>query len=104
VAPSGASRGSAASGAVGPISLHGSFTLDAPADLFLDTDGWSRGFVFVNGFFLGRYSRVGPQRTLYVPGPLTRSGDNDLVVLELSHTTSTEARFVPGPLLGHLEE
>ncbi|NEE58665.1 beta-galactosidase, partial [Streptomyces sp. SID8455] len=34
--------------------------------------GWTRGFVWVNGFCLGRYWSAGPQETLYVPGPVLR--------------------------------
>ncbi|MET0303524.1 MAG: beta-galactosidase, partial [Microbacteriaceae bacterium] len=89
---------------VGPVALHGTFALDAASDLFLDTSGWTDGYAFVNGFFLGRYSQSGPQVTLYVPAPVTRQGDNDLLVLELDHTTSATAEFVSAPILGPLEE
>jgi beta-galactosidase len=88
----------------GPVALRGSFALDAASDLFLDTTGFENGYAFVNGFFLGRYSISGPQVTLYVPAPVTRAGDNDLLVLELDHTTSSSARFVAAPVLGPLEE
>ena len=48
------------------------------------TGPWRKGAVFVNGFNLGRFwpSR-GPQRHLYLPAPLLRGGDNELLVLEL---------------------
>ncbi len=39
----------------GPLAWTTEFTLDAPTDLFLDTAPWSKGYAFVNGFFLGRY-------------------------------------------------
>ena len=55
----------------------------------------------MNGFFLGRYWRRGPQRTLYVPGPVTRAGRNEIVVVELEAMTDTTARFVARPDLGH---
>jgi beta-galactosidase len=87
----------------GPVALRGEFALDRQSDLFLDTDAWSKGYAFVNGFFLGRYWRNGPQRTLYVPAPVTRAGDNVLVVLELE-SAAGPARFVPAPLLGHRDE
>ncbi|MFI0236751.1 beta-galactosidase family protein [Streptomyces sp. NPDC016845] len=45
--------------------------------------GWTRGLVWVNGFCLGRYWEVGPQRGLYVPGPVVRAGGNEVWVLEL---------------------
>jgi beta-galactosidase len=58
---------------------------------------------WLNGFHLGRYWRRGPQRTLYVPGPVLRAGGNELVVFETQAMTDPTARFVPGPLLGHTE-
>jgi len=87
--------------AVGPVGLRASFELDAPADLFLDTRGWGKGYAWVNGFFLGRYWRRGPQRTLYVPGPVTRAGANHVVIVELEQVTDATARFVARPDLGH---
>lgn len=47
---------------------------------------------------------AGPQRTLYVPGPLLRQGSNTLAVLELQGSTTRDARFVPGPDLGPEEK
>lgn len=41
--------------------------------------GWIKGVVFINGFNLGRYWNVGPQRTLYLPAPLLRSGRNEVI-------------------------
>ncbi|MDF2559026.1 MAG: beta-galactosidase [Microbacterium sp.] len=88
----------------GPLAWTAEFTLDAPADLFLDTAQWSKGYAFVNGFFLGRYWRNGPQGTLYVPAPVTRPGGNRLVVLELEQILEPLARFVEAPALGVTEE
>jgi beta-galactosidase len=88
----------------GPAAWRAEFTLERPGDLFLDTDAWSKGYAFVNGFFLGRYWRNGPTRTLYVPAPVTRSGANALVVLELEQLLSPVAAFVATPSLGAAEE
>lgn len=87
----------------GPVLLRASVEAEAAADLFLDTGEWGKGLVWLNGFPLGRYWRRGPQRTLYVPGPVVRAGANDLVVLELDTMLDPAARFVPRPLLGHTE-
>ena len=91
-------------GALGRALLRGTFELDAPADLFLDTTAWGKGFAFVNGFFLGRYWRNVPQQTLYVPAPVLRAGANEIVVLELEQAAELVARFVAQPELGQLEE
>ena len=88
----------------GPSAWTAEFDLDAAADLFLDTAAWSKGYAFVNGFFLGRYWRNGPQRTLYVPAPVTLAGRNSLVVLELEQLIAPVARFVESPSLGVTEE
>lgn len=41
--------------------------------------GWGKGVVFINGKNLGRYWSIGPQLTLYLPGPWLRSGNNQVV-------------------------
>ena len=86
----------------GPAFARFTFDLAAPSDLFLSTDGLGKGIAWLNGFCLGRYWSRGPQRTLYVPGPVTRRNDNELVVLELAAAGSV-AEFVARPDLGHTE-
>jgi beta-galactosidase len=68
---------------VAPVFAAFAADIEAPADGFLALPGWGRGFAWLNGFLLGRYDAVGPQRTLYAPAPLWRPGPNELVVLEL---------------------
>jgi beta-galactosidase len=87
--------------AVGPVGLRATFHLEEGADLFLDTRGWGKGYAWVNGFFLGRYWRRGPQRTLFVPAPVTRAGENRVVIVELEAVTDATARFLARPDLGH---
>lgn len=87
-----------------PGARRGAFELAAASDLFLDTDGWGKGYAFVNGFLLGRYWSNGPQQTLYVPGPVTRAGENSVVLLELERGKASAVRFVPGLRLGPTEE
>jgi len=82
----------------------GVFDLDAPSDLFLDTTGWGKGYVFVGDFLLGRYWSNGPQRTLYVPAPVTRAGSNAITVVEIEQPVPASARFVSAPSLGPLHE
>lgn len=45
---------------------------------WLCSQGWGKGVVFINGKNLGRYWSIGPQQTLYVPGPWLHSGDNQV--------------------------
>jgi beta-galactosidase len=61
----------------------GSFAPDTwinlwPEEEEVDASPWKKGVVFVNGFNLGRYWNAGPQRTLYVPGPLLKEGSNEV--------------------------
>ncbi|XP_018580116.1 beta-galactosidase-1-like protein 2 [Anoplophora glabripennis] len=55
---------------------------DEPQDTFLDMRKWTKGLVIVNGFPLGKYLMLGPQQTLYLPGPFLRKGTNDIVIFE----------------------
>ncbi|MEU6823167.1 beta-galactosidase family protein [Streptomyces atriruber] len=66
-----------------PGLYRGTVEVDSPGDAALELPGWTRGFVWVNGFNLGRYWSAGPQTTLYVPGPVLRAGANEVWVLEL---------------------
>uniref|UniRef100_A0A4W2D1W1 Beta-galactosidase-1-like protein 2 n=1 Tax=Bos indicus x Bos taurus TaxID=30522 RepID=A0A4W2D1W1_BOBOX len=53
-----------------------------PKDTFMSLQGWTKGVVFINGQNLGRYWNVGPQETLYVPGPWLKPGLNEIIVFE----------------------
>jgi beta-galactosidase len=88
---------------MGPFLAAGELDLEEPADLFLDTLHWGKGLVWVNGFLLGRYWRRGPQRTLVVPSPVTRTGRNDVVVLEFEAMAEPVIRTLAAADLGHTE-
>ncbi|RUS71509.1 hypothetical protein EGW08_020722 [Elysia chlorotica] len=79
----GQSAASKSHSVTGPALYRGTVRLSGqPADYFVRLEGWSKGVLFVNGFHLGRYWSQGPTRTLYLPGPLLREGDNQVVVFE----------------------
>ncbi|XP_052866830.1 beta-galactosidase-like [Anopheles cruzii] len=70
----------------GPVVLQAVF--DVPVadihDTYINMNGWGKGFIFVNGFNLGRYWPViGPQVTLYLPKELLKESGNTVVVVEL---------------------
>ncbi|KNH22286.1 beta-galactosidase [Arthrobacter sp. ZBG10] len=90
----------AAAGVPGPSVAFADFEVDEPGDRYLRLDGWTKGNAFVNGFNLGRYWSRGPQRTLYVPGPLLTPGRNELAILELHGSTTRTVQFVAAPDLG----
>ncbi|MGW6912918.1 glycoside hydrolase family 35 protein [Kitasatospora sp. NPDC054939] len=90
---------------VGPAFHRGTFDLDEPADTFVHLPGWTKGNVWVNGFHLGRYWSRGPQRSLYLPGPVLRPGPNEITVLELHTAPSDRSLHLrPTPDLGPTEE
>lgn len=60
----------------------GYLQVDDPKDTFLKTDNFTKGFVTVNGFNIGRYWEVGPQKTLYIPASLLKKGENEIIVFE----------------------
>lgn len=72
-----------------------------PADTFIRLDGFEKGFVKVNGFNIGRYyNSAGPQKTLYVPAPLLREGDNEILVFESDRCGEPKVTFTDTPELG----
>lgn len=72
-----------------PIFYQGHFNLKTVGDTFLDTKGWTKGVVWVNGYNLGRYWMIGPQQQLYVPGCWLHKGQNEIIIFELENTNST---------------
>ncbi|XP_063959616.1 beta-galactosidase-1-like protein 2 isoform X1 [Lytechinus pictus] len=63
-----------------------------PKDTFVNMKGWEKGVIFINGFNLGRYWNVGPQKNYYLPGPLLRQGKNEIIMFEL-HKADGTIRF-----------
>ena len=58
------------------------FEAEELGDTFLDFSGWGKGCVFVNGFNIGRFWEIGPQKCLYIPAPLLKRGTNEIIVFE----------------------
>ncbi|XP_018580165.1 beta-galactosidase-1-like protein 3 [Anoplophora glabripennis] len=74
--------------------------LEETNDTFLDMSGWNKGIVIVNNFVLGRYWKVGPQQSLYLPAPLLKVGDNEIVVFE-EFSPNKELVFSKTPVYGN---
>jgi beta-galactosidase len=71
------------SAASGPALYRGTFQLNQVGDTFLDLRGWGKGVVWINGHNLGRYWKIGPQQSLFVPAPWLVPGTNEAIVLDL---------------------
>ena len=52
----------------------------------MDFSNFSHGYIWINGFNLGRYDSAGPQLTLYVPGSLLNDENNEIIVLDIDPT------------------
>ena len=86
-----------------PVVYEGKFQLDETGDTFLDMSGWGKGIVFINGINIGRYWRVGPQQTLYIPGVWLKKGENIIQIFEQLNTElKTGIRTVKTPVLQDL--
>lgn len=80
-----------------------SFDIAEPLDAWLAFPDGSKGMVWLNGFLLGRYWKIGPQETLYAPAPLWRTGRNEIVVLDTDGLGAT-VEIREQPSFGETEE
>lgn len=79
----------------------GCLDIDEVCDTFLKVDNFKKGFVTINGFNLGRYWEIGPQKTLYVPASILKQGQNEIIVFESDGLKSLpEIEFCDTPILG----
>ena len=80
------------------------FTLTTTGDTFLDVRSFGKGALWINGHPIGRFWNIGPQQTLYVPGPWLREGTNEIVVFDLQpsaaqpHVAGLATPILDGPV------
>lgn len=74
-----------------PVFCAAAFMIDGePCDTFVELEGVRRGFILLNGFNLGRFNNTqGPQKTLYVPAPYLKEGENELVAFSSAGAQAT---------------
>ncbi|WP_282629852.1 beta-galactosidase [Empedobacter sedimenti] len=88
-----------------PTIYKGEFTLNTVGDTFLDMQNWGKGIVFINGRNLGRYWKVGPQQTLYLPGAWLKKGKNEIIILDqLNETVQKSISSVKTPILDQIKK
>jgi beta-galactosidase len=83
----------------GPCFYQATFSIDRPADTFLDTSALGKGEVWINGRPLGRFWNIGPQKALYLPASWLRAGANEVVVFDLSGAPGRQLRGLDHPVL-----
>lgn len=81
-----------------PTFFKGEFEVDEIAESFIKFPG-IRGVIWVNGFNLGRYWRMGSCNTLYVPSPILRKGKNEIIVFETELLLTSYAESVDTAIL-----
>ena len=88
--------------AKGPAFWRGNFTVDRPADTYLDLRTWGKGVVWINGHCLARFWNIGPTQTAYLPSPWLHAGSNEVVVLDLAGPTVPTLAGLDHPILDEL--
>ena len=67
----------------GPCFYRTSMNVTEAADTFIDTHSVQKGEAWINGIPLGRFWSIGPQFTLFTPGPWLHAGQNEVVLFDL---------------------
>jgi|GEM_PF-374578 len=77
-----------------PFFAKATVNIATPQDMYIDMSAWGSGYVFVNGYNLGRYwTAAGPQKRLYCPGVWLASGSNTIVVFEFIQGSAGSLSF-----------
>lgn len=96
-------KGKTQDGNLEGVGFHrGTFTLSERGDVFLDMSNWGKGAVWVNGRSIGKFWQIGPQQTLYVPGPWVKKGKNEIIVFDLEDKGNHTVAGLPEPILNTL--
>jgi beta-galactosidase len=66
-----------------PCFFKGTFDAKSGIDTYVSFEQFDHGYVWINGFNVGRYDGSGPQLTLYVPGHLLNDTNNEIIVLDV---------------------
>lgn len=83
----------------GPAWYKGNFSLNQTGDTFIDVSTWGKGMVWVNGYNLGRFWKIGPQQTLFMPGVWLKKGNNEIIILDVDQPSSTSVAGLKEPVL-----
>lgn len=81
----------------------GKFNVEKPSDTFLLFETWGKGLVYINGHPLGRIWDIGPQQTLYTPGPWLNKGENEILILDILGPRDYIACGLSSPVIDKLQ-
>jgi beta-galactosidase len=83
----------------GPAWHRATFSLAETGDTFLDVSTWGKGMVWINGNNLGRFWKIGPQQTLFVPGVWLKKGLNEIIILDVDQPAKRQVQGLTEPIL-----
>lgn len=86
----------------GPAWYKASFNLKEIGYTYLDMSTWGKGMVWVNGYNLGRFWKIGPTQTLCVPGCYLKKGKNEIIVLDINRPSKTVVTGLNHPILDRI--
>lgn len=86
----------------GPAWYRASFNLTQTGDTFLDMSTWGKGMVWINGYNLGRFWKIGPQQTLFVPGVWLQKGKNEIIILDIDKPIARKVTGLSKPIFDKL--
>ena len=78
------------------------FNLKKTGDTFINMETWGKGQVYVNGHAIGRFWKIGPQQTLYMPGCWLKKGENEIIVLDVAGPQETVVKGLDKPIIDKL--
>lgn len=56
-------------------------------DTYIEATNFGKGYIYINGFNIGRFWNVGPQYKIYVPAELLKLGKNEILIIETEGIT-----------------
>ena len=89
-------------GVKAPAYYKGTFNVDKVGDTYLDMSNWGKGLVWVNGHAIGRFWKIGPQQTLFMPGCWLKKGKNEIVVLDIDSPKEPTITGLDYPILDQI--
>lgn len=85
-----------------PGCYRATFNLKKTGDTFLNLETWGKGQVYVNGHAIGRFWKIGPQQTLYMPGCWLKKGQNEIIVQDIVGPEATTVEGLEKPIIDKL--
>ncbi|MDO4667950.1 MAG: beta-galactosidase [Streptococcus sp.] len=73
------------------------FEVETASDTYLDLSGFGKGIAFVNNVNIGRFWKVGPTLSLYVPHSLLKEGSNRIIIFETEGEYKNSISLVSQP-------